>query len=204
MKKNNRSQIGFTLFEVMVTITIILIILIPLTRMQTNILTWGRFFQNTNIIQDEARLTLQKFSAEVRSMTVSGAGAYPIAQADASALIFYRDADHDGLAERIRYYLEGADFKKGVIVPTGNPLTYQAASEKKSVVVHGIYNTAAQPIFQYFDQSYDGQSAALAQPVNATAVRLIKLTLIIGSGDQNQDRMTLSTQVTLRNIKDNL
>jgi prepilin-type N-terminal cleavage/methylation domain-containing protein len=195
---------GYTLFEIMVTITIILIILIPLTRLQINILTYGRFFYNTNILQDEARRALQKFSAEVRSMTASSAGAYPIAEASATTLSFFRDADQDGLVERIHYYKDGTDLKKGIIIPTGNPLTYSSANEKIATVIHGINNTTATPVFEYFNHDYDGQTAALNQPLDNTLIRLIKINLIIGTGDANQDQMTLSTQVVLRNIKDNL
>ncbi|MDO8511814.1 MAG: hypothetical protein Q7S57_00940 [bacterium] len=195
---------GFTLFEIMVTIGVILIILIPLTRLQVNILTYGRFFYNTNIIQDEARRMMQKFSAEVRSMTQSGTGAYSIESAMNNSLVFFRDINQDGLVERIRYYLDGVDLKKGVIIPTGNPQTYLTANEKISVVVHGIYNDVGTPIFQYYSRSYDGQTSALSQPLDITAIRLIKITLLIGTGNSNQDRITLTTQVTLRNIKDNL
>lgn len=190
--------------EIMVTIGIILIILIPLTRLQINVLQYGTFFQNTNALQDEARRALQKLTAEIRSMAVSGNGAYPIAESSQTTLSFYRDADQDGLAEKIRYYLEGMELKKGVIIPSGNPLTYQTINEKKTVVVHGVYNTADEPIFQYYGHDYDGTSAAFNQPIDVTAVRLIKLNLLIGAGDNGQGRMTLTTQVSLRNIKDNL
>lgn len=202
--KISNAILGYTLMEIMVTMGIILVILIPLTRLQINVLQYGTFFQNTNALQDEARRALQKLTAELRSMAVSGTGAYPIAESAPTALSFYRDADQDGLTERIRYYLEGTDLKKGVIIPSGNPLTYQAVNEKKSVVVHGVYNFADEPIFQYYDHDYDGTSAALGQPIDVTAVRLIKLNLLIGAGDKTQDRMTLTTQVSLRNIKDNL
>jgi hypothetical protein len=195
---------GYTLMEIMVTIGVILIILIPLTRLQVNVFTYGRFFYNTNIIQDEARRTMQKFSSEVRSVTSSGTGAYAIESATNNSMIFFRDINQDGLAERIRYYLDGTDLKKGVIVPTGNPQTYLPANEKFSVVVHGIYNDVGTPIFQYYNRSYDGQTAALSQPLDITAIRLVKLTLLIGAGNSNQDRITLTTQVALRNVKDNL
>lgn len=206
MKKNIiiLNSAGFTLFEMMITIGVILIILIPLTRLQVNILTYGRFFYNTNIVQDEARRTMQKFSAEARSMTQSGTGAYSIESATDNSLIFFRDINQDGLVERVRYYLEGTDLKKGTIIPAGNPLTYSTANEKISVVVHGVYNDVSTPIFQYYNRNYDGQTAALTQPLDITTIRLIKLNLLIGTGNSNQDRINLTTQVALRNIKDNL
>lgn len=201
-KKTNTS--GYTLFEIMVTITIILLILIPLTRLQTNIFSYGRYFYNSNIVQDEARRMMQKFSSEVRSMTESATGAYAIEAAGNNSLIFFRDLNQDGLVERVRYFLSGTDLKKGVTPPTGNPQTYLSGNEITSVVVHGIYNDNSTPLFLYFDHDYNGQTAALSQPVDVTAIRLIKMNILIGSGNANQERITLTTQVSLRNIKDNL
>ena len=63
----------------------------------------------------------------------------------------------------------------------------------------------ATPIFDYYDTNYDGTTAPLAQPVSAIAVRLVKITLII---DKNSLRppapITMTTQVSMRNLKDNL
>lgn len=195
---------GFTLIEIVVTIAIILIIIIPLTRLQVNVLSYGSYAQNTNYLQDEARRVLQKFSSEIRSANESSAGAYAISEATNTSIIFFRDADQDGLAERIRYYQEGTTLKKGIIVPSGNPPIYATANEKISTIVHGVYNSVSEPIFQYYDRSYNGQTAPLSSPINLLSVRLVKINLIIGTGDDKQARMTVTTQVSLRNIKDNL
>lgn len=189
--------------EMMVTIAMISIILIPLTRLQINVFAYNRFFQNTIAMQEEARKNLQKMSSEIRSSNVAANGAYPIGEAGENSLIFYRDADHDGVAERIRYFLDGEELKRGVIIPSGNPLAYNLSSEVITVTAHEVKNDSV-PVFEYFDTGYDGTKPVLTQPVDPTDVRLIKVELFLGKGNENQAQTKLTTQISLRNLKDNL
>jgi hypothetical protein len=100
--------------------------------------------------------------------------------------------------------LEGDEFKKGIIEPTGNPLTYNQNNESVIKVIHHVVPSAA--IFSYYDTNYAGSTTtpALAHPVTPTDVRLIRVDLTV---DANPDRapslMTVTTQVTVRNLKDN-
>lgn len=104
----------------------------------------------------------------------------------------------------MRYYKEGEELKKGVIIPSGNPLSYSVSNEKIITVAHNVKNSGTEPIFSYFDRNYDGQTAPLVQPVESTLVRLVKLTVVLGEGNARQDQMMLSTQASIRNVKDNI
>lgn len=205
IKKNNQlKNTGFTLFEILVTMGIITVISVPLMRLQVNILSFNGFFQNTISLQDEARRAVQNFSSEVRSAVPAENGAYLIGEAKDNSFIFYRDINHDRTAERVRYFKEGEELKKGVIIPSGNPINYSLSDEKIITVAHNVKNSDIDPVFTYFDRDYDGQSAPLIQPVESTLVRLVKLNVVLGAGNERQDKMNLSTQVTLRNVKDNI
>lgn len=205
IKKNNQyKNAGFTLFEIMVTIGVITIILVPLTRLQVNILSYNVFFQNTISLQDEARRALQNFSSEVRSAVPAENGSYLIGEAKDNSFIFYRDINHDGNAERIRYFKEGNELKKGVIIPLGNPPTYSLSNEKIISIAHNVKNSETEPVFSYFDRDYDGQTSPLVQPIESTLIRLVKLNVVLGEGNARQDKMNLSTQVSMRNVKDNI
>ena len=109
---------------------------------------------------------------------------------------FYSDIDNDSLKEKIRYYLSGAILKKGVIKPNGNPLQYNPANEITKEIVHDVTN-GGMAVFNYYDKYYDGTTAPLSQPVNVLDVRLVKITLMTAS-------QTFTTQVSIRNLKDNL
>jgi hypothetical protein len=70
--------------------------------------------------------------------------------------------------------------------------------------VHDVVDSS---IFEYYDSNYDGtaSSSALIFPVAPIEVRLVKITLDIDS-DPNKppEPFTVTTQVSIRNIKDNL
>src|SRR3989344_4644245 len=119
-----------------------------------------------------------------------------------TAFTFYSDIDDDGLKEKVRYFLNGPLLQKGVIKPTGSPLSYNPASEKITTLIPNVTNAT---IFTYYDENYDGAGAELTSPINIPVVRLVKITITIDK-DPNRAPVTtiFSTQVSIRNLKDNL
>ena len=200
-KKNNA---GFSVIEILVVIFILTLIGIAVWTFQKNVFSLNSYIASSLDAQQEARKVFKAWSAEIRSMSPSSVGSYPIAEASSTSFTFYSDIDNDGLKERIRYFLDGNAVKKGVLKPTGNPLVYNSINETVAEVIRDMANEAT-PIFDYYDTNYDGTTAPLAQPVSAIAVRLVKITLII---DKNSLRppapITMTTQVSMRNLKDNL
>ncbi len=199
-----RSSAGFTLIETLFAASILVSVLLAALAFRSNLFSMDRMLQYSLNNQHEVRQALRVLSAELRSVSASSLGAYPLANAADTSLVVYRDLNGDGLKERIRYFLDGTTLKKGVVDPAGNPLTYDGIPEQVSELAHNL-DAAAGPIFQYFDSTYDGTTAPLPPPIEVTRVRLIKVTLVVspeplrGSGG-----MTLTTQVSLRNLKGNL
>jgi prepilin-type N-terminal cleavage/methylation domain-containing protein len=195
---------GFTLVEILISVAILSGILILFTAFQSNVFSLNRSLQSSLQSQSEIKKIIRPFSNEVRSATQSNLGAYPIATADSDEFSFYVDTDNDGLRERIRYFLEDGQFRKGTIVPSGDPLVYNPSDEKIIKVIHNVINTE---IFSYYDSGYDGtaESVALSTPVSPTDVRLIKIEVIVDD-DPNKSPapVTATTQVSMRNLKDNL
>ena len=198
-KKNK----GFTVVEILVTLFILTLIGIAVVNFQIDIFSLNRISNNNLVIQEDARQALKNMTAEIRSMSPGNDGSYPISLAATSSLTFYDDADNDSLNERIHYYLSGTTLKKGTLKPTGSPLAYTGTETTKEIV-HNIAN-ATTSIFSYYDTSYDGTSAALAQPVNILSIRLVKVNLIIDDNLlKSPPPLNMTTQVSIRNIKDNL
>lgn len=195
---------GFTLIETIIAIGIFVAI-------STIIWIFGKdiFFFNSSLnsslsTQFDSRQILKKFVSEVRSASPSSLGSYPISIAGTSTISFFSDIDNDLVKEQVRYYLSGNEIKRGVIKPTGNPLTYNPANENVSTVVHYVVNGVT-PIFEYFDENYTGTSSPLTQPVNLMNVRFVRVTILIDKDPARPPAMfTASTQVMLRNLKDNL
>ena len=137
-------------------------------------------------------------------MQPSANGAYPIASASTSTITFFSDVDADSIEDQVRYYIASTTVYKGVIKPTGSPLTY-SGSETTKILATGIRNSSSTPVFEYYDSNYAGTSSPMTYPLTITSIRLIKINLTIDT-DVNKAPIwrTFSTQVGLRNLKDNL
>lgn len=204
---------GFTLVEAVVAVGIISMITLGVVTFQKTVITNAKVLQSTMSAQQQVRRTMQIFSAELRSATQSANGSYAIESAGTSSLVFYANIDKDPDVERVRYFYgtssPGGTFNtllKGVIEPVGT--TYPTANEKISYLVYDMKNSSTSPIFTYYDSTYNGtasSTAPLAMPVSIPSIRLVMMSLGV---DPNAARSptyhTYSTQVSVRNLKDNL
>ncbi len=199
--KTNR---GVGLVEMVVVVAIFSVISIAVWNFGAEIFNFNSTAGSNLTAQSEGRRVLKTMVKELRSVSPSSVGSYALNQTATSSLIFFTDTNGDGVKERIRYFLQGNEVRRGVIIPSGNPLSYNIANESINPIIRGVANGNS-AIFVYFDQSYTGTSSPLADPVQATAVRLIKINLILDS-DPNKEGgiINVTSQVTLRNLKDNL
>lgn len=202
MNKKIKHKKGFTLVEILFTISIFVLIVIALTSFTRNLWVYNAQIRDGLSTNDYGRSLLKKMTAEIRTASTSNTGTYTINQATASAFTFFSDVDGDGLKERVRYFLNGTTLNRGIIKPTGSPLTYNGGSETITTLATNVTNTT---IFEYYDTNYDGLTAPLSTPINIPLVRLVKITVTIDI-DPNKPpaATTFSTQVSMRNLKDNL
>lgn len=203
MLKNISNKKGFSVLEMIIAMSIFLMIGLAIVSFQLDVFSLNKISGDNLSAQEDLRQTLKVLSSEIRSMTPSDMGAYPIAEAGTSTLIFYTNADSDPQKERVHYFLDGKTLKKGTLKPTGSPLTYTGTETVKELA-HNIANGSS-AIFSYYDENYDGSSDSLSQPIDLPLVRLIKAELII---DENPLKLppplSFTTQVSIRNLKDNL
>ncbi len=202
---------GFTLVEAIVSIAIILLIGGSMIAFYRSVIMNTKVLQSSLNAQQQIRRVQQAFIAELRSATQSAGGAYTIESAGTSSIAFFSNTDADASIEHVRYFFatstKGGPYnvlKKGVIKPTGT--VYDPTLEKISTVVFDVKNSSTTPIFTYYDSTYNGTSSTtpLAEPINVPAIRLVKMSLAV---DPNAGRspvyQTYTTQVSIRNLKDN-
>jgi prepilin-type N-terminal cleavage/methylation domain-containing protein len=203
-KKNNFTK-GFSLVEVLISVFIISMIVVIISTFQRDIFSLNFSLQGSLSAQLEARHVVKVIVTELRKAEPSNLGAYPIALASTSAVTFYSDIDSNGTREKVRYFISGSELKKGVVVPTGSPLTYNDANEKLSTLISGVVSSSTLPLFEYYPSSYTGTTSPLLFPVDIASVRLIKTTVIIDK-DPNKSpvKIIVTSQVNIRNLKDNL
>lgn len=195
---------GFVLAELLVAIAILAFIMTGVGTLTTNIFKLRGYNSEAMTEIDELRRFMKTFVAELRSAETSDNGSYAIGAAASTSITFYNDVNGDGKREQVRYYVSGTTLKKGVTASTGVPPAYLASDETTSEVVHNL-TSANTSIFSYFPASYAGTSSPLTVPIDIPQIRLVKAQVTVDT-DPNRDPgpMTDTTQVSIRNLKDNL
>ncbi|OJI09631.1 MAG: hypothetical protein COV08_00605 [Candidatus Vogelbacteria bacterium CG10_big_fil_rev_8_21_14_0_10_49_38] len=206
MNRYQSKQKGFALAEMIIVIFIVSLIGLALGRFGRDIF-WHNFVISRSLVADsDAKLALARLISELRRAQPASNGAYPIAVAEADDLVFYSDLDNDGLRERLRYWLDGSTLKRGLIEPVGPPYVYNQNAESVSSVIDDLTNVD-NLIFTYYNNSYDGtaSSTPLQAPFDIQEIRLVKVEFLVDANvEQAPVALYLTSQVMLRNLKDNL
>lgn len=195
---------GYSLTEVIVVLAIIGVLIGAVGKFQRDYVVFSRIFNNELNLVDDARKILRPMANEIRSASPSANGAYAIESASTSSLVFFSDISGDSKTERVRYFLSGTTLKKGIKTASGNPATY--GTEVVTDVVSGLRNGSS-AVFEYYDTNYTGSSTStpLTYPISTDSIRLVKITFVIDAISTDAiSSTTVSTQVSLRNLKDNL
>lgn len=199
MKKFQR---GMTMLEVAVWIGLFVFALGAIT---SSII----YFYRTNsyaIEQGTATISAQRGIEEIvkvaREVSYASDGAYPIISMAANQLALYADIDSDPYIERVRYYVaaSGGDeyLYRGVINPSGDPLSYSQA-ETISIVTDHVRNLAqGTSLFSY----YDADGAPITDLTQIDDVRFVTVNLVVDVNPlKSPTVLTLRSSAGLRNLR---
>ncbi len=195
---------GFTLIEVLIAMSILSGIVFIVSMFGLDIFSFQIFLGDVFTMQQEINLTLTSMGIEIRATGPSANGSYPIESASSNSLTFYSDIDGDNVFERVRYFVSGANLKRGVIEPSGNPAVYNLANEVSTDVVKNIIlpPAASQSLFLYYDQNYIGTQAPLPLPIDVNKIRLIRATVTADKTPQDLiGRIDYSSTMLIRNLR---
>ncbi|MBI2037320.1 MAG: prepilin-type N-terminal cleavage/methylation domain-containing protein [Candidatus Magasanikbacteria bacterium] len=193
---------GITLVEVIVSIGIFSFLVVAITALFLTSWKYNKIVWEQLKTQNEGRKVTRDFTNELRVASLSSIGAYPIESASSSQIVFYGNIDADTVKEKIRYFLSGRTLKRGVIEPSGSPLTYNSANE---VIVDLAYDLVTSTVlFSYYSSGYTGAEAQLPSPVDVTQIRVVGISLTLEE-DPNASPVPfyIESKVMLRNLKDN-
>lgn len=195
---------GMTIIEVLVSVGVAVLIGLVMTNFFGDTISFNRIISAKLNATGEARRALKLMISEIRITSPSSLGGYALSETATSSFTFYTNVDTDALKERVRYFRQGDILRRGVIKPTGNPLTYVAGNETFTDLVHAIGNGTTS-IFYYYGSVNSATSPSLVAPFDIASVRLVKIHLLINEGSTTSPQISTSTtQVSFRNLKDNL
>ena len=206
MPKNNKKLQGFTLIELIISISIFAILIFVVIGLFLNVFSQPEQDLMAIDIIDKARIVTSDFSNEIRNAATGNDGSYALNQASDSEIIFYSNYGSSGTAvNRIRYYLSNNNLYKGVVVPTGSPLVYNLALETVTTLMSGLENASA-PVFYYYGGDFNGSGSPLLQPINVNEVKFVKINLMVQrhTTENSNDTFLVNAGAAVRNLKDNL
>ncbi len=199
-----RSRAGFTLFEVVLAMAIATSIIFVIAAFRRNLDQLQNFTSQKLQSRQDIDQTIQIMTAEIRSAGPSSAGAYPIETATSTSFIFYSDIDKDGLFERVRYSLGTSTIVKGVVHPSGNPLTYATSTEVVTTVVDNVVTTSSPALFAYYDLNYTGSQAPMTFPITVSQVRIVQFSFSANVNTSSSYSSEFFSQlVDIRNVRSN-
>mgnify|MGYP000091241680 CR=1 FL=1 len=191
---------GFTLIEAITTIAILIFVVAAVSALIIYTYRSQSYsFQQSSAI-NEARKGIETMVREIREARPGDDGSYIIEKADDFEFIFYSDIDKDEATERVRYFIDGTNFKKGVIEPVGWPISYPADEERITILSEYVRNSP--PIFRYFDG--DGNEI-IEVPARLKDTKMMQVYLVINVNPNRAPQdFVLESNVQIRNLKTNL
>ena len=203
---NNAMKKGFTLIETLTVIGIISFVIVGLVYFMMYSLQSYSFSFAQFDATGRAKTAMTRLIRDVREARTGENGGWPIIEATDNSITFYSDITNDGKADRVRYFLDGTDFKRGVVEPSGSPVSYPPASEKISFIASGV-NNGTSPVFTFYNGNWpaDQINNPLPPANRIIGTRYIKVYLKIKSSASSQTgAFDLTTGVNIRSLKDNL
>jgi len=193
------SQKGFSLIEMIVLIAVFIVIIMAIVSALQFVYRGQRFAFEQADATRSARTGIEKAVRSLREMSYADNGAYPVISIATSSINFYSDYDNDKKIERIRYFLDGTNFKKGITEASGDPPTYNTSNEIVSLVSDNVRNTSLSiPMFTYYDKS--GALMTNFNDVSSLAFVVVRIVVNLHP-ERAPDNFELRSSATLRNIK---
>lgn len=152
---------------------------------------------------NNARRGLYAMTQDIREMTFSEDGTFPVVEIEPHRFGFYSDTDQDDSVEYIEFVLASTTLFKYTYNATGSPPAYNLTTPDETEIlseyVQNIINGTS--TFLY----YDTNNLALSTSSLLTDVRYIKTQLIVNIDPfRAPGEFMLQSGIAPRNLKDNL
>lgn len=196
--KLHTNKKGFSLIETLLSITILSLVVF----MSYDFFKTGneaiRFESEQNDAVMEARKAMNIMEKDIRMISASAVGSYPITTALPQELVVYSNIIEESgyITEQLRFFIDGTELKR--TVTRFNTATYAYDLPSETTTVAKYLNNQTEPIFIYYDNEGN-----LSSEINN--IRRISFSIKINVTPNIQPNdYYVESDVTLRNLKDNL
>lgn len=195
---------GFTMLELLVALGIFSLIIVSVAWLVIHGFRYNAVIWEQLKTQSDGRRVLRETVDVVRKAEQSSIGSYPIANAGAYDLIVYSNIDFDSYREKVRFWLDGTTLKRNTVKPSGSPLSYSGAGQTVELAHDAVNIAKGEAVFSYFDENYTGVEAPMAQPVDTTKIRIIRVRLELEKDPTETPKpLRVESTVQVRNLKTN-
>lgn len=189
---------GFTFAETVVVIALTTLVGGGLLGMIMYFYRSNAYLLEATTAVDSSSRGLTEALESLREASYGEDGTYPLAVAATSSVTFYGDMDDDSSVERVRLYLSGNVFYRGVTDASGNPPSYAGQTEANEIIATYVKNATSTPVFRYYDE--DG--VELTGTITVSSVRSVRTRLDVDINPLRAPNiLILEGASTLRNLR---
>lgn len=190
---------GLTLIEALVTVAIISLATIAVAGAVVFFYRTNAYTMEQSVAINEARRGIDEAVRNVREATYAETGSYPVESAATDSFTFYSDIDKDMDVERVRLFLDGTTFKRGVTKPAGTPVTYSGQPENVDLLAQDVRNGAENvDVFSYVNAT----GTPVTDLSSITDISYVNITLVVNVNPSKLPRsFTLTSSATMRNLR---
>jgi type II secretory pathway pseudopilin PulG len=196
---------GISLVDTLIAITIFSFLMISVGIMVVHFMR-----TQTDTLQQirsasEARIAIKRLSRSLTNMSNGADGSFPVVSANDDELVYYSDLDGDLVTERIRYYVADQIIREEILFFDSTSQTYTQTGKQDKYIIGSVINTAAEPLFLYYQKGYDGlntpETYQLTEPINIAQINSVEINLMVNVDPANNpDTFNIKEHINLRNL----
>jgi len=202
-----RDDRGFTLTEMLVVVMLMGTLISVMYLVMNSTSTWANRVDARGMAAREVRLTADQMSRDLRQASEISEGDGVFAEASPRRCSFYVDLEHDGLPEKITYYVAGNRVLRTVAAATQPTYPYNFGADGPPTMLIGILETGwTGDIFDYFNTS--GVEVTSIPTISSVRIH-IKNQAVAGNQISTVDSTTwvkirsVHNSISMRSIEEN-